>query len=202
MIYRIIILSCVITILVLTFLMYGEHKTRINAEQRRNELQSSLIQTYEICRIDSLNIALRGRNLEDLLDVPKSFYDNVNRQHNLQRPYLVLAVKEIDCSSCYNQETESIHELVQQHIPVMVLAFQEADFINHDFKQRIVLFPPPFTQTFLRNLSAKMALLWVSPDGLILDAEIPSIRFPDRSKKFYERIRRYHNSVSKTNGES
>lgn len=197
MLYRIITVCGIITgFTLILLLLYMEHQTRIKAEQRQGEMQSFLVQTREIYHIDSLNMALRGRNLKDLLNVPESFYGNVIQQNNLRNPYCVLVVKKVDCTSCYNQETGPIQQLLRQHIPVMVLAFQEADFVNQDFKQRIILFPPPFTQTFLQNLSAKMALLWVSPEGIILDAEIPSTNFPERSKKFYERIRIY-NSFAK-----
>jgi hypothetical protein len=198
-VYRIITAFCGLIVGITTFWLYTEHQIRIKAEQSHNQSLTYLVHFREVYHIDSLNTSFRGQYLKDLLNVPEPFFTAVSQQHNLRHPYLVLVVKEIDCASCYNQETESIQKLLQQHIPVMVIAFQEADFIYRDFKQRIILFPPPFTQTFLRNLSAKMALLWVSPEGLILDAEIPSIRFPERSKKFYERISLFHNYVSRTN---
>jgi hypothetical protein len=167
--------------------------------QSRNTLQEEYITAAHQVKLlslqrsrDSVCLRLTGSFLSAVLGISETLYANIRQKHALYQPILVMIVKSIDCHSCYNSETMYIRQMQQQGIDVPLIAYDEAEYIERDFANNLVLFPPPFARQFLQNFPFPMAVLYVLPSGLIIRCHIPDSKNHSISQRFYAEIAEYY----------
>ncbi len=157
---------------------------RIKAQEHDSAIVA-LNHTQQQHRRDSLCTLLEGRSLHEVLGINSHVFTSIAA--GVTSAFVVLVVKDIDCTSCYERETITLRRLLQQGTTIVLVADKEAEFVQKDFRNTLVLLPPPFVKDFLASFPEKMALLCVLPSGKIVYAHIPDKRYPEQSTAFYRR---------------
>jgi type II secretory pathway pseudopilin PulG len=159
---------------------------RIKAQERDSAIVS-LNHAQQQYRRDSLCTSLEGTPLHEVLGINSQVFTSIAASNDVTSPFVVLVVKDIDCTSCYERETITLRRLLQQGTTIALVADKEAEFVQKDFRNTLVLLPPPFVKDFVASFPEKMALLCVLPSGKIVYAHIPDKRYPEQSAAFYRR---------------
>jgi hypothetical protein len=132
--------------------------------------------------------AIEGRTLSSILNISEETVQSVLRGFGLTVPAIAVVLNRVDCSACYDVHNQRIHAIVQQyHVPVIAITYIHADYIQRDFRNKLILFPLPLTQRFLEQFSDNMAIFCMMPNGFVLYADIPNPEHPEQSAEFYRR---------------
>jgi hypothetical protein len=131
--------------------------------------------------------SFEGHYLHTILDVDSLHTQSFILHHKLNKPFVILVVKEINCGSCYTAVVNMLVPFLNRRYFIALITIKEIEKIERDFKKRIILFPPPLTARFLDNFPDDLALFCVQPNGLIIHAISPDINRIEEIRNFCER---------------